>query len=71
MTTTDWTEPLLAALDAAAADPGYGHRRFGDIIEELSANLTACLAHERGRRASPDRRLPDPCPVAALRPCPR
>jgi len=46
VTTTDWTEPLLVALDAAAADPGYGHRRFGDIIEELSANLTARLAHE-------------------------
>jgi len=46
VTTTDWTEPLLVALDAAAADPGYGHRRFGDIIDELSANLTARLAHE-------------------------
>jgi hypothetical protein len=39
-------EPLLAAIDAAAADPDYGYRRFGDIIDELSAKLTAHLAHE-------------------------
>ena len=39
-------EPLLTAIDAAAADPDYGHQRFGDIIDELSAKLTAHLAHE-------------------------
>jgi hypothetical protein len=39
-------EPLLTAIDAAAADPGYGYQRFGDIIDELSAKLTAHLAHE-------------------------
>ena len=39
-------EPLLAAIDAAAADPDYGYQRFGDIIDELSAKLTAHLAHE-------------------------
>ena len=39
-------EPLLAAIDAAAADPVYGYQRFGDIIDELSTKLTAHLAHE-------------------------
>lgn len=39
-------DPLLAAIDAAAADPDYGYQRFGDIIDELSATLTAHLAHE-------------------------
>ncbi len=39
-------EPLLTAIDAAAADPGYGHRRFGDIVDELATKLTAHLAHE-------------------------
>jgi hypothetical protein len=39
-------EPLLVAIDAAAADPDYGYQRFGDIIDELSAKLTAHLAHE-------------------------
>ena len=37
-------EPLLTAIDAA--DPDYGYQRFGDIIDELSAKLTAHLAHE-------------------------
>ena len=39
-------EPLLTAIDAAAADPDYGYQRFGDIIDELSAKLTAHLTHE-------------------------
>jgi hypothetical protein len=39
-------EPLLAAIDAAVADPDYGHQRFGDIVDELSAKLTAHLSHE-------------------------
>jgi hypothetical protein len=39
-------EPLLTAIDAAAADPDYGHQRFGDIVDELITKLTAHLAHE-------------------------
>src|SRR5258708_31691435 len=39
-------EPLLTAIDAAAADPDYGYQRFGDIIDELAAKLTGRLAHE-------------------------
>jgi hypothetical protein len=39
-------DPLLEAIDAAAADPDYGHQRFGDIIDELATKLTAHLAHE-------------------------
>ncbi len=39
-------EPLLTAIDAAAADPGYGYQRFGDIVDELATKLTAHLAHE-------------------------
>ena len=39
-------EPLLTAIDAAAADPDYGYQRFGDIVDELAAKLTAHLRHE-------------------------
>jgi Hemerythrin HHE cation binding domain len=39
-------EPLLTAIDAAAADPDHGYQRFGDITGELAAKLTAHLAHE-------------------------
>jgi len=39
-------EPLLAAIDAAAADPDYGYLRFGDIVGELMTKLTAHLTHE-------------------------
>jgi hypothetical protein len=39
-------EPLLAAIDAAAADPHYGYQRLGDITDELAAELTAHLTHE-------------------------
>jgi Hemerythrin HHE cation binding domain len=39
-------DPLLKAIDAAAADPGDGHRRFGDIIDELVTKLGAHLTHE-------------------------
>jgi len=39
-------DPLLAAIDAAAADPDYGYQRFGDIVDELSVTLNAHLAHE-------------------------
>jgi hypothetical protein len=39
-------EPLLTAIDAAAADPDYGYQRFGDITDELVGQLTAHLSHE-------------------------
>jgi hypothetical protein len=39
-------EPLLTAIDAAAADPDYGYQRFGDITDELVGKLTAHLSHE-------------------------
>ncbi len=39
-------EPLLTAIDAAAADPAAGYQRFGDIVDELVTKLTAHLAHE-------------------------
>jgi hypothetical protein len=39
-------EPLLAAIDAAAADQDYGHQRFGDIVDELTVKLSAHLRHE-------------------------
>ncbi len=39
-------EPLLTAIDSAAADPDYGYQRFGDIVDELATKLTAHLAHE-------------------------
>ena len=39
-------DPLLAAIDAAAADPDYGYQRFGDIVDELTTKLSAHLSHE-------------------------
>jgi hypothetical protein len=36
-------DPLLAAIDAAAADPDYGYQRFGDVIDELAAQLMRML----------------------------
>jgi hypothetical protein len=39
-------EPLLTAIDEAAADPAYGYQRFGDIIDELATKLIAHLTHE-------------------------
>jgi hypothetical protein len=39
-------EPLLTAIDAAAADPDDGYQRFGVIVDDLVAKLTAHLAHE-------------------------
>ena len=39
-------DPLLTAIDAAAADPDHGHQRFGDIIDELVGKLTWHLTHE-------------------------
>jgi hypothetical protein len=39
-------EPLLTAIDGAAADPDYGYQRFGDIVDELATKLTAHLVHE-------------------------
>jgi Hemerythrin HHE cation binding domain len=39
-------DPLLRAADAAAASPGDGAASFGDIIDELVAQLGGHLAHE-------------------------
>ena len=39
-------EPLLAAIDAAAADRDAGYQRSGDIIDELISKLSGHLAHE-------------------------
>jgi hypothetical protein len=39
-------EPLLAAIDAATADPGDGRKLLGDVIDELITKLSAHLAHE-------------------------
>jgi len=39
-------EPLLTAIDAAAADPDYGYQRLGDITDELTVKLTGHLTHE-------------------------
>jgi Hemerythrin HHE cation binding domain len=39
-------DPLLTAIDAAAADPDYGYQQFGDIVDELATKLTGHLAHE-------------------------
>jgi hypothetical protein len=39
-------EPLLTAIDAAAADPDYGYQRFGDIVDELATKLSTHLSHE-------------------------
>ncbi len=39
-------DPLLRAIDAAAADPAYGYQRFGDIVDELTTKLTGHLSHE-------------------------
>ena len=39
-------EPLLTAIDAAAADPDYGYQRFDDIVDELITKLSAHLTHE-------------------------
>lgn len=39
-------DPLLAAIDAAAADPHGGHERFGGLVDELIIELSAHLTHE-------------------------
>ena len=39
-------EPLLAAIDAAAADPDDGHQAIGGIIDELISKLSGHLRHE-------------------------
>jgi hypothetical protein len=39
-------DPLLRAIDAAAADLGSGSGAFGDIIDELVVRLGGHLAHE-------------------------
>ena len=39
-------DPLLAAIDAAAADPDGGRERFGGLVDELIIELSAHLTHE-------------------------
>jgi Hemerythrin HHE cation binding domain len=39
-------EPLLAAIDAAAADPDDGHWAIGGTIDELIGKLSGHLRHE-------------------------
>jgi hypothetical protein len=39
-------EPLLAAIDAAGADPDHGHQQFADIVDEFAGKLTGHLLHE-------------------------
>ena len=39
-------EPLLIAIDAAAADPDHGYQRLGGLTGELATKLTAHLTHE-------------------------
>ena len=39
-------EPLLSAIDAAAADPDDGHQAIGGIIDELIGKLSGHLRHE-------------------------
>jgi Hemerythrin HHE cation binding domain len=39
-------EPLLAAVNAAAADRDYGYRSLGDIVDELTTKLSGHLRHE-------------------------
>ena len=62
-------EPLLtAAIDAAAAQTQTtGISSSATIIDELIARAVRAPDARRGRWARPDRRLPDPAAVAALR----
>jgi len=39
-------DPLLRAIDLAAADPDGGHERFGGLVDELIIELSAHLTHE-------------------------
>ena len=39
-------DPLLAAIDTAAADPDGGRERFGGLVDELIIELSAHLTHE-------------------------
>jgi hypothetical protein len=39
-------DPLLEEVDAAAADPDYGHQRFGDLVDALATTLSRHLSHE-------------------------
>ena len=50
-------DPLLAAIDAAAADPHYGYQWCGDLVDALAGQLTGHLSHEgpRGCRWSTPR----------------
>ena len=39
-------DPLLAAVEDAAADREYGYQRFGDLADALVATLSGHLSHE-------------------------
>jgi iron-sulfur cluster repair protein YtfE (RIC family) len=39
-------DPLLRAIDLAAADPDGGHERFGGLVDQLIIELSAHLTHE-------------------------
>jgi hypothetical protein len=39
-------DPLVEAIDVAAADPGDGYRSLAGIVDELVANLGGHLTHE-------------------------
>ena len=41
-------DPLLAGVDAALADPGFGLDRLGDLVDALATALNAHLKHEEG-----------------------
>ena len=46
-------EPLLSAIDAAAADPDDGHQAIGGIIDELIGKLSGHLRHEETEGFAP------------------
>jgi Hemerythrin HHE cation binding domain len=41
-------DPLLASVEAAAADPDHGYQRLGDCVDELVTAVTGHLTHEEG-----------------------
>ncbi len=45
-------DPLLAAIDAAVADPDGGRERFGGLVDELIIELSAHLMRSRRKHGS-------------------